>query len=92
MKLYIILIAFCIITLCKSQDCKCGPGFIPKTDQDGKTQCHGLLRKIVVPCDMPEEEPCKCTEASGIVYDDEGRWCVKYTHGEEQKKWACESE
>lgn len=92
MKLCIPIAIYFIIGICYGQDCKCEPGFIPKTNSEGNTQCSGLLKKIIQPCGMPGEIPCKCTSASGVVYDNEGRWCANFTNGEQTTKWRCENE
>lgn len=92
MNIITYMIVLYALRICSTEDCKCGPGFLPKTDNNNKTQCHGLLKKIIVPCNMPDEEPCKCTDATSIVYNDDGRWCAKFHIGEEDKKWPCEND
>lgn len=92
MKLIVSIAAYCIFSMCYGQDCKCEYGFIPRTNNDAEIQCYGLLKKIIQPCGMLGDTPCNCTSASGVVYDNEGRWCANFSNGEQTKKWHCENE
>lgn len=89
MKLFFFIFFMCLLIVCRSRDCKCGIGYIPHDDH-GETKCYGLLTQTIESCNMTEEEPCKCTNASGVVHNDEGRWCAKFGNGVTDQKWPCE--
>lgn len=91
MKLPVFVIVFCILGICKSDDCYCEPGFIARMDSNDVFFCFGMLKKIMLPCNTLQEEPCKCTGASGILINHQGSWCANYTNGQQKRKWRCEN-
>lgn len=72
-------------------DCTCKTGYVPKTDENGSTHCHGIANNDLAPCGI-SFQPCQCTNSTGVLYDEAGRWCVNFVNGSETDRWHCENE
>lgn len=96
MKTAVILLSLCsiVFTLCTHthvHNCRCNQGFTAKVDNEGKAGCWGIYLKVIFPCNMTQAPSCKCTGATGIVYDEQGIWCSKKENGKDLANWRCEN-
>ncbi|KAG5877494.1 hypothetical protein JTB14_020857 [Gonioctena quinquepunctata] len=66
------LIATAFAQITNIEDCKCNSGFEAKLshypgEPNRSYQCHGILLRIIVPCNVVKKPECVCTEATGIT-------------------------
>ncbi|XP_044259263.1 uncharacterized protein LOC123007847 [Tribolium madens] len=78
-------------------ECKCWPGYEVTNDSIAETtdlRCLGVSWIAYNKrhyCNQPVRPHCKCTNATGIVTDENGTYCDFTKNGESQKKWDCEN-
>ncbi|XP_023021608.2 uncharacterized protein [Leptinotarsa decemlineata] len=73
-------------------DCKCQEGFTPQKDEIDGVNCHGVVLKSILPCNIVFKPDCECgDDATSVVQDSSGTWCGRFTDGKEDKRWECEN-
>lgn len=85
------LILLLITAINSQEECSCWKGYeaIYKDDQ---WKCSGIYVRRSMECNLPEVPVCECSsDATAIMQDRKGIWCIKYKRGREVRRWLCEN-